>query len=73
MPGPGSYDVVKPNSAKITLKGRIPEKISNDLPGPGSYQLPQEISPTVKIVKGEPRFKETSISNNAAPGLYDVK
>lgn len=73
MPGPGAYDVSKVNVAKITLKGRIPNKITNDIPGPGTYQLPLSISPTVKIVKGEPRFKDLSPSDKTGPGLYDIK
>lgn len=48
-------------------------KIANDIPGPGTYQLPLSISPTVKIVRGEQRFKDLAPSDKTGPGLYDIK
>ncbi len=40
MPGPGTYDPLKSigaNALKMSLHGRIESKVSNDIPGPGSY------------------------------------
>ena len=46
-PGPGAYeknDEFGKNAVKYSIRGKSPEKIGNDVPGPGNYE--SDMGPT---------------------------
>ena len=79
-PGPGGYDdgdYFGKNAQKVSIRGKSPDKIGNDNPGPGNYNAdPSSVKdrvPAYKMGNGQSRADIVSKdqSNLPGPGGYD--